>query len=309
MELRDANGVITNKCFSDLLDHFGSTEFVLNLNQIPFAVKFNWPWINTLLLPSSILAGFHVYPSKLDTDYADRDASEFIWYRGKLPANQKEDEIAWEEIGRGFSITARYEDIGYRLKLKATPKSADGIKVGPSVDAISKTEIQAGPGNCPFEIRHLFTEERLSGKMLRVASYNLLADYYADSEDGRTKLFNYCPEYAIKIDYRKQLLLKEILGYNADIFCMQEVDAKVFDGDMVPFLGAQSMRGVHNKKGTTPVSFHRVTSEQKLHYCVSCFLIISCYTTDASIAVARIITMISKLTRLFLGRCSNVFSN
>lgn len=184
-----------------------------------------------------------------------------------MPANNREDQIEWEEIGRGFSFLVRQDDIGFRLKLKAIPRSADGTKEGPAVESIAKNEIQAGPGICPFETRHLFTMDRLSGKSLRVASYNLLADYYADTEDGRTKLFNYCPEYAIKIDYRKQLLLKEILGYNADIFCFQEVDFKVFDGDMIPFLGAQKMTGVHNKKGTTPegVSTFYRTDRFELH--------------------------------------------
>lgn len=46
--------------------------------------------------------------------------------------------------------------------------------------------------------------------------------------------------------------MKEITGYNSDILCMQEVDFKVFDLDLIPFLGEQNMNGVHNKKGTTP---------------------------------------------------------
>ena len=43
-------------------------------------------------------------------------------------------------------------------------------------------------------------------------SYNILADLYADSEVSRTQLFPYCPPYALSIDYRKQLILKELLG-------------------------------------------------------------------------------------------------
>lgn len=243
---------MANKSFGDLLPHLGTQQFFLDLHKIPFAVKFNWPWINTLTLPTAILAGFYVYPSKCEIEYADRHASDFVWYRGKLPANGKEESIEWTEIGRGFAFLVRHDDIGYKFKVKATPKSADRTKTGPTTEAISKSEVQAGPGCCPFETRHLFTMDRLQGKNCRIASYNLLADYYADSEDGRTKLFNYCPEYAIKIDYRKQLLLKEIIGYNADIFCMQEVDFKVFEGDLIPMLGEKSMSGVHNKKGTTP---------------------------------------------------------
>lgn len=251
MELRDSDGLVEKKCFNDLLQRFETDTFFLNLHESQFTVKFNWPWINNVSLPTSILAGFYVYPSKLEIDFADRQSTEFIWYRGKLSGNKRE-EIEWEEIGKGFSFLARQEDIGYKYKVKAIPRSKDGLKEGPAVEAIAKNDVEAGPGVCPFESRNLFTMDRLSGRALRVASYNLLADYYADSEDSRTRLFNYCAPYALHIDYRKQLMLKEILGYNADIFCMQEVDFKVFDGDMVPFLGVQDMAGVHNKKGTTP---------------------------------------------------------
>lgn len=252
-EIHNGNGVITKKSFSDLLDQLTSnSELQLRLLEETYPIRFNWPWINTLTLPTSILAGFYVYPAKIEMDNADQKASELIWYRGMMPASKREEQIVWEEVGRGFTYLVQHEDIGYKLRLSASPKSTDGSKVGPTVESIGKNDVQAGPGNCPFETRHLFTLDRLKGSAIRVASYNLLADYYADTEDGRTRLFNYCPEYAIKIDYRKQLLLKEILGYNADIFCMQEVDFKVFDGDMIPFLGEQSMSGVHNKKGTTP---------------------------------------------------------
>lgn len=46
----------------------------------------------------------------------------------------------------------------------------------------------------------------------RVLTYNILADLYCDSDYSREVLFPYCPPYALAIDYRKQLFLKEILG-------------------------------------------------------------------------------------------------
>lgn len=248
VEFRNENGIkFDGKKFSEILDTFENSKYFLDLHQSEFIVKWNTPWINTLTLPTSILAGFYIYPSKLELDFATRESSEFIWSRSKVSEQEN-----WEEIGRGFSYLVQFKDIGYKIKVNATPKSIDGLKQGPTVEIIAKNEVQAGAGCCPFETRHLFTQDRLNGNQMRIASYNLLADYYADSEDGRTKLFNYCPEYAIKIDYRKQLLLKEITGYKADIFCMQEVDFKVFEGDLIPFLGQQNMKGVHNKKGTTP---------------------------------------------------------
>ncbi len=51
-------------------------------------------------------------------------------------------------------------------------------------------------------------------------SYNLLADLYADSDFSRTSLHPQCPPYALAIDYRKQLMLKEVLGFHADIVCL-----------------------------------------------------------------------------------------
>lgn len=99
----------------------------------------------------------------------------------------------------------------------------------------------------------MFTATRLpaNGRGFRVVSYNLLADYYADSDFSRTELFPYCPAYALAIDYRKQLFVREIRGYNADIICMQEVDGKIFDVDLTLLLGHDGLRGLYQKKGDT----------------------------------------------------------
>ena len=65
-----------------------------------------------------------------------------------------------------------------------------------------------------------FTPDYLGGDEFRVMSYNLLADLYADSDFSRTHLHPQCPPYALSIDYRKQLLIKEILGFHSDIICL-----------------------------------------------------------------------------------------
>lgn len=46
----------------------------------------------------------------------------------------------------------------------------------------------------------------------RCVTYNILADLYCDSDFTRTELHPYCPPYALNIDYRKQLILKELMG-------------------------------------------------------------------------------------------------
>lgn len=85
-----------------------------------------------------------------------------------------------------------------------------------------------------------------------MVTYNLLADLYCDSDYTRTHLFPYCPPYALHIDYRKQLFVKELLGYRADLMCLQEVDAKIFDYDLKPVLiDVGPFDGTFQRKGTT----------------------------------------------------------
>lgn len=119
------------------------------------------------------------------------------------------------------------------------------------MECISQCSVEAGPGVCLFEPRHLYTQNRVPSDQFRVVTYNLLADLYADSDYSRSVLFPYCPPYALAIDYRKQLFMKEILGYNGDIICLQEVDSKVFDLDLLPFLKMSEYNGTFKAKGNT----------------------------------------------------------
>ncbi len=125
-----------------------------------------------------------------------------------------------------------------------------GSRIGVKFEVISKAPIEAGPGACPFEERHQFTQERLRDQdQFRVVTYNLLADLYADSDFSRTVLHPQCPPHALAIDYRKLLIAKELLGYNADIIALQEVDEKVFKGDLVPVLDQVGFEGAFERKG------------------------------------------------------------
>lgn len=69
-----------------------------------------------------------------------------------------------------------------------------------------------GPGAAPPPRQGRFT----------VLTYNLLADLYASPE-----LYgSYCPPWALAWGYRRQNLLRELLGYGADILCLQEARRK-----------------------------------------------------------------------------------
>uniref|UniRef100_A0A8B9UZL1 Endonuclease/exonuclease/phosphatase domain-containing protein n=1 Tax=Anas zonorhyncha TaxID=75864 RepID=A0A8B9UZL1_9AVES len=79
-------------------------------------------------------------------------------------------------------------------------------------------------------------------------SYNILADTYAQTEFSRTVLYPYCAPYALEIDYRQNLLKKELAGYSADLICLQEVDKSVFVDSLAPALDAFGLEGLFKIK-------------------------------------------------------------
>jgi len=62
-------------------------------------------------------------------------------------------------------------------------------------------------------------EERSSSSSIRVVQYNVLADIYTSKDR-----YYYCPSWALDWNYRKWKLLMEMLEYNPDVLCLQEVD-------------------------------------------------------------------------------------
>uniref|UniRef100_A0A2M3Z9Z6 2',5'-phosphodiesterase 12 n=1 Tax=Anopheles braziliensis TaxID=58242 RepID=A0A2M3Z9Z6_9DIPT len=215
-----------------------------------FRIICNSPEVHAVALPSSMLADFYVYPAKLELHFATVAQSECRWYRGLMPASNNASQILWEEVCRELTYLVRTCDIGYHLKFGCTPRGREE-RVGPTTEIVAVRPVQAGPGQCPFEVRHLFTPSKLPPDQFRVVSYNLLADYYTDSDYSRTVLFGYCLPYALEMDYRKQLLIKELLGYRGDILCLQEVDSKIFDCDLRPILEQKHFAGYHVPKRNT----------------------------------------------------------
>lgn len=234
------------------------TGCFLKVGDVTYEVCENPPTVASLSLPKSILAGFPVYP-RVTFEHSNAEESTFIWYRiltkqevkslseqeAQLVTSCKGDHFLKVHIG--YFYVASDDDIGHKLKLVCIPMC--GATTGIEEEVISSSVVEVGPGKCPFEKRHLYTTQCCGNESVRCVSYNILADLYADSDTARNELFPYCPEKALNIDYRKQLFLKEILGYNADILCLQEVDRKIFVHALTPVLAPSNLRGIFNEKG------------------------------------------------------------
>lgn len=134
----------------------------------------------------------------------------------------------WFEVGRSKSYTPTADDVGHVLRFECVVVDAETkVSVGAPV-AFSTLRVIPAPSPIPRRLisvsgmevsAHLDMDGRnSSGGTFTVLSYNILSDAYATGE-----LYGYCPTWALSWTYRRQNLLREIVGYRADIVCLQEV--------------------------------------------------------------------------------------
>uniref|UniRef100_UPI00398EC57B 2',5'-phosphodiesterase 12 n=1 Tax=Pristiophorus japonicus TaxID=55135 RepID=UPI00398EC57B len=215
---------------------------VLEVGEARYRVERNPPTFTRLELPASILAGFPVCPT-VRVEFGEPAESCFEWLiEGGSGSG------AWEPAGSGRVFTPNNGHVGLRLKLRCQP--GDGRRSGAAAELESAGAVEAGPGACTFDNRHSFTRrpEEEEAPPLRVVSYNILADVYAQTEFSRISLYPYCAPYALQADYRQSLIQKELSGYNADILCLQEVDKSAFTNSLSPALEAFGFQGVFRIK-------------------------------------------------------------
>jgi len=151
---------------SQLLDASLSCRKLLELDDVAIGVKdqifhldIDPPAIKTLKLPSSIMSGFPIYPSKLEVENCSRMDCKLIW--STSPKNLKTapdaDSDVWVPVGTGFTFTPTNVEIGSWLKVDCIPQNGDRLGLPETI--VSSRVLEAGPGFCPFEVRHQFTVE------------------------------------------------------------------------------------------------------------------------------------------------------
>ncbi|XP_016334388.1 2',5'-phosphodiesterase 12-like, partial [Sinocyclocheilus anshuiensis] len=210
---------------------------VLHVGSLKYKVELNPPTFTVSELPTSLMAGFPVCP-KLEMEFGELRDSEFRWFKESSPDAPQD---CWMEAGCERVFTPSNLDIGLKVMLKCTP--GNGSRFGEPKELVSSGVVEAGPGACSFDNRHMFTQEATGESSLRLVSYNILADIYAQTELSKTVLYPYCAPYALDMDYRQNLIKKELSGYNADIVCLQEVDKGAFVDSLSPALDAFGLDG------------------------------------------------------------------
>lgn len=89
--------------------------------------------------------------------------------------------------------------------------------------------VKNGPKALPYQLTLGYDLNKTNYPYLRIITYNVLAKQYAAMEDAKEKMYYYCDSDYLDIGYRKQLILNELIKYNGDIICLQEVDKSIFE--------------------------------------------------------------------------------
>lgn len=129
----------------------------------------------------------------------------------------------WFEVGRSKTYTPTADDIGHVLKFECVVVDSETKSPVGHPNTILTSRVIPAPQPSPRRLISV-TNADMAGHLdsssgtFTVLSYNVLCDSYATSD-----LYGYCPSWALSWPYRRQNLLKEIVGYIADIVCLQEV--------------------------------------------------------------------------------------
>ena len=145
------------------------------------------------------------------------------------PAGIRNGNETWFEVGRSKTYTPTADDIGHVLKFECSV--IDAVTKSPVGQASTLQTNRVIPAPSPIPRRiirvdgmgHLDLDRRMtSSGTFTALSYNVLSETCASND-----LYSYCPPWALSWPYRRQNLLREIVGYAADIICLQEVHQHV----------------------------------------------------------------------------------
>ena len=260
----------------------------LNINNETYDVLFNPPSVTKLALTTKPMAEIPILPM-LHFNMAYANQSAFTWFKSvdkyeeiekmdysnsngesrKRRRSGGEDDFIinendldlkdpslWVEVSKENIYTPAESDIGHVIKLEVMPgnesyptaEPRDGIETVAAKSGV----VCSGPDSCIFDARHLLTEKHCSDPdKFRMITYNILADCYANTDFALSSLFPYCSKQHIDINYRIQLLLKEIIGYHGDIICLQEVDRFVFEDFLAPAMSFNNFAAAFANKNNT----------------------------------------------------------
>ncbi|KAK4559716.1 hypothetical protein RGQ29_008777 [Quercus rubra] len=171
-----------------------------------------------------------------------------------------EEDNIWIKVGSSNNYVPTLYDYDFRLRLhSAAVDSSLGTRL--SLDNIVVTDPVIKPSHPPRKMIRLpntlnsnLKAQSSDDVVFSVLSYNILADSLS------TKAFSYCPKWALAWEYRQENLLEEIIKYDADILCLQEVQCDHFENFFEPELKKLGYSVMYKKKTGAGLEFDKEAS-------------------------------------------------
>jgi len=85
---------------------------------------------------------------------------------------------------------------------------------------------------------------------LRVVTYNVLADLYTSRDIDEQIVYSHCDSRHLLRQRRMPMLVAEILAYQADLVCLQEVDASIYENLLRPVFFEEGFEGFYSNKAS-----------------------------------------------------------
>ena len=223
-------------------------DFLLKIGDKKYSIVVNPPAVEKLHVHGRVFSHVPVVPH---VEATSSDSLRWQWYRKGRGTSD------WEMIKEAFDrfYTPGNDDMGSMLRVCCTPSQhRQNEFTGDEYNLIGFTsELEIGPIQEPpmFASTGRITAQQQSWTehpALRVMTYNILADQYASTDTAKDVIFSHCSPEFLAWQYRRPLILKEILDYKPDVACLQEVDASAFELLLQPGLGAFGLDGVYTNK-------------------------------------------------------------
>ena len=152
------------------------------------------------------------------------------------------------------SYTPKAEDVGKSLSVLIVPTRPGHDGRGCEEAYRFKNLVEPLPW-MPIvsPVRDGWTQKRSASERddLRVLTYNILADLYTSRDVDQHLMYAHCDLSHLMRWRRMPMLIYEILAYSADVICLQEVDASIYDTLLRPVLESKGYQGFYSNKAST----------------------------------------------------------
>ena len=188
----------------------------------------------------------HLYvgvPIVLDFDLLFCDNVDVTWFVNDKMVQQ----------GPSLGYVPTQNDLGGKLSVLIRPWRPTHDGFGCEEAYTFSNCIEGPPENYLLTLRPRWTRERdaISRQHLRVLTYNILADQNAlwGTDIVARTYESYVEPWILRKQRRMPLILQEILAYQADLVCLQEVDKSVFLDLLEPSMRFCGYEGFYSGKG------------------------------------------------------------